>query len=485
MEQYWNDHAEKGGATLNAMMLDKNAQNFSDKEKQEVMSLIPDLKDKTVLELGAGIGRITSGIYKQTKKLVAVEFIKQFHDENIAVHGSAPNIQFINDNCMNLSFQPNSFDVIFSNWLMMYLTDEEIEKLVQKMLVWLKPGGYFFFRESCYHQSGTRTVQEQVNPTIYRAPEQYTALITQSSAEVGFDVVYSKPIQTYIEEKNNKNQICWLVEKTVRDITGVNQGEKTFQKFLDKQQYSKNGILRYERIFGKDYVSSGGLETTVEFCKQLDMKRGQKVLDIGFGIGGSAFHFNQVYGCDVLGIDLSTNMVDIGIQKLKEYGYSGINFEVADATKREFEAESYDLVYSRDTILHIEDKLNLFKNFYKWTKPGGQCFITDYCAGPRSMWDKEFTEYVASRGYHLHTPEDYGKILEQAGFCEVKAIDNTAAWREVLEAEIAKIEGPLRKEFLNDFSEKDLNDLVSGWKAKLVRVDSGCQRWGVFYAKKK
>ena len=55
------------------MMLDKNAQNFSDKEKQEVMSLVPDLKDKTVLELGSGIGRITSGIYKHTKKLVAVE----------------------------------------------------------------------------------------------------------------------------------------------------------------------------------------------------------------------------------------------------------------------------------------------------------------------------------------------------------------------------------------------------------------------------
>ena len=33
-----------------------------------------------------------------------------------------------------------------------------------------------------------------------------------------------------------------------------------------------------------------------------------------------------------------------------------VQFEVSDATKREFEKESFDVVYSRDTILHIKDK---------------------------------------------------------------------------------------------------------------------------------
>ena len=35
-----------------------------------------------------------------------------------------------------------------------------------------------------------------------------------------------------------------------------------FQKFLDEQQYSRNGILRYEKIFGEDFVSTGGITTT-------------------------------------------------------------------------------------------------------------------------------------------------------------------------------------------------------------------------------
>lgn len=35
-----------------------------------------------------------------------------------------------------------------------------------------------------------------------------------------------------------------------------------FQKFLDQNQYTQNGILRYEKIFGRGFVSTGGSETT-------------------------------------------------------------------------------------------------------------------------------------------------------------------------------------------------------------------------------
>ena len=43
---------------------------------------------------------------------------------------------------------------------------------------------------------------------------------------------------------------------------------------------------------------------------------------------------------------------------------SQVQFEVADVTKREFAAESFDVIFSRDTILHIEDKHKLFSSFY-------------------------------------------------------------------------------------------------------------------------
>ena len=94
---------------------------------------------------------------------------------------------------------------------------------------------------------------------------------------------------------------------------------KEFQKFLDEQQYSRNGILRYEKIFGQDFVSTGGMDTSKEFVKLLNLKTNQKVLDIGCGIGGSAFLMKREYGAHVRGIDLSNNMIDIANERTTNY----------------------------------------------------------------------------------------------------------------------------------------------------------------------
>ena len=53
-------------------------------------------------------------------------------------------------------------------------------------------------------------------------------------------------------------QICWKWRKVV---TAEAQRDN-FRAFLDGVQYSRTGILRYERIFGPGFVSTGGLETT-------------------------------------------------------------------------------------------------------------------------------------------------------------------------------------------------------------------------------
>ena len=57
--------------------------------------------------------------------------------------------------------------------------------------------------------------------------------------------------------------------------------------------------------------------------------------------------------------------------------------------------DNCDVAFFRDTILHIEDKLSLFKLFHKTLKPGGSLFITDYCKGDVPAHSAEFTKYVA------------------------------------------------------------------------------------------
>merc|ERR1719211_915636 len=66
--------------------------------------------------------------------------------------------------------------------------------------------------------------------------------------------------------------------------------ENCSPEFLDAGQYQKNGILRYERIFGETFVSTGGEKTTKNFVSKIRLSPGMRVLDIGCGTGGSAFY---------------------------------------------------------------------------------------------------------------------------------------------------------------------------------------------------
>lgn len=266
----------------------------------------------------------------------------------------------------------------------------------------------------------------------------------------------------------------------------MGKSSEDFQKFLDNQQYTKNGILRYEKIFGKTYVSTGGEKTTEKFCTEyLNLKPGDRVLDIGCGIGGSAFYMAKTFGVDVYGIDLSTNMINIANDYRNDSTVVSpsvkhrVQFHVEDATTMDYPENFYDLVYSRDTILHIQDKEALFKLFFKTLKPGGILLISDYCQGRDENQSLAFKDYVSQRGYHLHTPANYGKIMEKAGFSKVLALNNTEYFLEILNEELTKFTG-IKKEMIKEYSEKDYEDISRGWKNKLERCNAGDQVWGFF-----
>jgi len=94
-------------------------------------------------------------------------------------------------------------------------------------------------------------------------------------------------------------------------------------------------------------------ETTKEFVKKLELKAGDHVLDVGCGIGGGDFYMAEEYDVEVVGVDLSINMISFALER--SIGRKcAVEFEVGDCTKMNFPPSSFDVIYSRDTILHIQ-----------------------------------------------------------------------------------------------------------------------------------
>lgn len=245
-------------------------------------------------------------------------------------------------------------------------------------------------------------------------------------------------------------------------------------EFLDTRQYTRTAIEAYESIYGRDFVSPGGAGAARELIDKLALEPDARVLDVGCGLGGSAFLMAREYGLRVDGIDLSQNMLAIAQQKSDAYGLSDrVMFEQGDCLALDRPA-CYDAVYSRDVFLHIHDKSKLFDVLHNLLKPGGHLLFTDYCCG-KQPWADDFADYVTSRAYCLHTLPEYVALVETAGFVDVDVHDWSNRFRAILEAELMRI----RLETIDDDARAKLE---TGWLAKLRWVESGNHRWGMIKA---
>lgn len=263
-------------------------------------------------------------------------------------------------------------------------------------------------------------------------------------------------------------------------MTLASNESKQLQCFLDEVQYNLNGVKRYEWIFGETFLSTGGLETSKKVLEKIQLEPGSQILDIGSGIGGGSFLLAEKYKSHVYGIDLSRNMMSVAVDHLSRRPHLKdlVRFEIRDVLNSDdvIPDNFFDLIYSRDAFLHIEDKDALFSRIWKWLKPGGKLVFTDYSRGDKQVYSEEFNQYLQKRQYHLLTRDAYRSVLSSNGFANVIVKDWGFFFRESLERELKEL-NTRKKEFLSRFSLEDYQDLDEGWRAKLIRFAAGDQGW--------
>jgi phosphoethanolamine N-methyltransferase len=244
------------------------------------------------------------------------------------------------------------------------------------------------------------------------------------------------------------------------------------QDFLDSGQYTRESILKYELVYGANFVSPGGKQCADRLIRKLDLKPGRSVLDVGCGLGGSAFLMKQKFGLNVDAIDLSDNMLELARLRLTK---AGLDSQVSLYNQNCLDIEvknAYDGIYSRDVFLHIKEKEKLFAIFFAALKPFGKLLFTDYC-GSEGPGSETFTRYVRQRGYHLCSVPEYRNLIKEAGFEVVEALDVTNQFITFSEAELETIH-------TLDIDENVRQSLKTDWQRKIDRARTGSQRWGQF-----
>ncbi len=118
-------------------------------------------------------------------------------------------------------------------------------------------------------------------------------------------------------------------------------------------------------------IAASMRESGEALVRSLGIQAGERVLDLGCGDGTTAIPAARL-GAEVLGVDISRNLVAAGNRRAEEAGLANCRFEHGDATNLSgLQDDSFDRVVSIFGAMFAPKPFDVAKEMVRVTKPGG------------------------------------------------------------------------------------------------------------------
>jgi ubiquinone/menaquinone biosynthesis C-methylase UbiE len=181
-----------------------------------------------------------------------------------------------------------------------------------------------------------------------------------------------------------------------------------------------------------DQFHVGGLEATDRLARLAEIQPGDRVLDLGSGVGGPSRHLASTIGCHVTGLDLTKEYCDVATALAAATGLSDlVSYQSGDALAAPFQDATFDVVWTQHATMNIEDKSGLYREIFRLLKKSGRLALHDVVAG------KGIVRYPVpwarrSELSFLISEDTMREALTGAGFRFIASEDVTAEGLEAL-----------------------------------------------------
>lgn len=189
--------------------------------------------------------------------------------------------------------------------------------------------------------------------------------------------------------------------------------------------------LAPRQLFPFDQLHGRELLATQDHAALLNPAKGTHLLDIGSGIGGPARYIASTFGCRITGIDLTPDFVDAANELTSLCHLADrADFNLADAAKMPFKADTFDHAYCFYVGMNLADKPAVLGECFRVLKPGATLLWTQVTSSSGTPhyplpWSR------TAEGSHIQTREGLVGLISTAGFDVVSVTDETAAHLEL------------------------------------------------------
>ena len=248
--------------------------------------------------------------------------------------------------------------------------------------------------------------------------------------------------------------------------------------------YNSIGVQVMEFMYGADYLSIGGPESTQILAGFAGVSDASRVLDLGSGLGGPALFLADRYGCTVTGLELMQASAATALQRATGRGLTpNAAFVCGDGARMPFRDAAFDVIIGQDAWCHVPDKSALLSECARVLLPGGTVAFTDwlYAGAPEDFADNPVLAAAASPD--AASFDDYRRALGASGFDLREAHDVgeqfTRQYRGIVDRLCAA-----EPELVDRFGERVFRLVVDKNRQVLAGFESGVLGGGRFVAQR-
>lgn len=217
-------------------------------------------------------------------------------------------------------------------------------------------------------------------------------------------------------------------------------------RLINKENYPELKNYKSNEIYNQ-FIGCGGLYLAAKMVREMHLKKGDVVLDLGCGFGSTSIYLANNYDVTVIAVDLWFSPTEV-TNRIKggDYNQKIIPLNMDITQHMPFVESYFDAIFCMNSLFLYGDNIEFLKRLINTLKPGGTFCIGSECFNQEpdfrskdnipeefnfnwnwNVWDSCYSKY--------HSPKWWYSLLDHTTLLNItycqELDDGTALWEDL------------------------------------------------------